>query len=274
MSSPLRFLTRTACLVLFPLAICVGDAIAQTPPPPPNGPPPPPPQQPPPAQPQLPPPPPPPAAGPNLFGQPLPGLTDAQLADFFDGRQDFVQRETPADGLGPIFNNVSCAACHSSGGPGGASRLSVTRFGLTTGGAFDPLEALGGSLLQEHALGSVPLERVPLNANTIAFRITTPLFGGGLVEAIPDDAIIQFSLQAKPAGIQGKVASVTDLTTGATRVGRFGWKGQFATLIDFGADAYRNEMGITNRMFPTENAPNGDTAAIAAFITGTTDDQP
>jgi CxxC motif-containing protein (DUF1111 family) len=37
-------------------------------------------------------------------------------------------------------------------------------------------------------------------------------------------------------------------------VGRFGWKAQHATLLAFGADAYRNEMGITNDLFPTEVA--------------------
>jgi CxxC motif-containing protein (DUF1111 family) len=37
-------------------------------------------------------------------------------------------------------------------------------------------------------------------------------------------------------------------------VGRFGWKAQHATLLAFGADAYRNEMGITNDLFSTELA--------------------
>ena len=43
-----------------------------------------------------------------------------------------------------------------------------------------------------------------------------------------------------------------DLVTGDERVGRFGWKSQMATLLEFGADAYRNEMGITNDLFPEE----------------------
>jgi CxxC motif-containing protein (DUF1111 family) len=56
-------------------------------------------------------------------------------------------------------------------------------------------------------------------------------------------------------------------------VGRFGWKAQQASLLAFSGDAYRNEMGITNRLFPTENAPNGNTAAIARFVrTGGPDD--
>ena len=47
---------------------------------------------------------------------------------------------------------------------------------------------------------------------------------------------------------------ITDIATGQRRVGRFGWKAQHATLLAFGADAYRNEMGITNDLFPDELA--------------------
>jgi CxxC motif-containing protein (DUF1111 family) len=55
-------------------------------------------------------------------------------------------------------------------------------------------------------------------------------------------------------GISGRAALIRDAETGRTRVGRFGWKAQHATLLSFGADAYRNEMGITNDLFPTEVA--------------------
>jgi CxxC motif-containing protein (DUF1111 family) len=47
---------------------------------------------------------------------------------------------------------------------------------------------------------------------------------------------------------------IVDVESGERRVGRFGWKAQHATLITFGADAYRNEMGITNDLFPKESA--------------------
>src|SRR5207237_903055 len=39
---------------------------------------------------------------------------------------------------------------------------------------------------------------------------------------------------------------------GTTRVGRFGWKDQQASLLSFSGDAYLNEMGITSRLFPDE----------------------
>ncbi len=51
------------------------------------------------------------------------------------------------------------------------------------------------------------------------------------------------------------------------RVGRFGWKAQHASLLVFAGDAYLNEMGITNRFFPTENAPNGNTDLLEELDT-------
>lgn len=203
-----------------------------------------------------------PAAG---LGGALAGLTVAQSANFTEGRDAFRERETPATGLGPIFNDNSCLACHDAGGIGGASRRTVTRFGRTTNGVFDPLEAQGGSLLQDRAIDPAVRERVPAEANTIALRVTTPVFGAGLLEAIPDAAIVLGTTRAKPAGIAGKVSVVRDVTSGQNRIGRFGWKAQQATLLAFAADAYVNEMGITNRFFPNENAPNGNTALLARF---------
>jgi CxxC motif-containing protein (DUF1111 family) len=44
---------------------------------------------------------------------------------------------------------------------------------------------------------------------------------------------------------------------GRTRIGRFGWKSQHASLESFSADAYLNEMGITSPLFPEENTSSG-----------------
>lgn len=217
---------------------------------------------------------PPPPANPPFtnFGQPLAGLTAGETALYNAGLAVFRQRRTPQTGLGPIFNDNSCVACHSAPVTGGGSRRTVTRFGRTTDTGFDPLEALGGSLLQNRAIPGAPREVVPVEANTTTLRLTTPLFGAGLIEAIPDNTIILGTLQPKPAGIHGRVSVVDDIATGQQRIGRFGWKAQHATLTGFSADAFRNEMGITNRFFPVENAPNGNTAAIARFVSGSVDD--
>jgi CxxC motif-containing protein (DUF1111 family) len=83
-----------------------------------------------------------------------------------------------------------------------------------------------------------------------------PLFGAGLVEAIPDDVLLALEDPADRDGdgVLGRAALIKDVVTGAQRVGRFGWKAQHATVLAFVADAYRNEMGITNDLFPQENS--------------------
>ena len=196
-------------------------------------------------------------------GDPLPGLTPDQLAAFMDGKDDFTQRETPEGGLGPIFNRDSCVACHSQPAIGGSSNINVTRFGKSLNGVFDPLEALGGSLLQDNSILGHGIELIPTEANIVTFRQSTPLFGLGLIEAIPDATILNNIKKVKVDGIQGRASIVQDVSSGQTRIGRFGWKAQQAVLLSFAADAYVNEMGVTSRFFPTENAPNGNTTLLA-----------
>ena len=207
------------------------------------------------------------------LGAPLAGLTPQQMAAFNAGRREFVSVETPEEGLGPLFNGRSCVECHSTPAAGGSSAVRVTRFGRTMNGVFDPMAAQGGSLLQRFALSPELLEVVPREATIVAQRESTPLFGLGLIEAIPDDAIRANATRAKPDGVGGRAATIRDVASGEMRVGRFGWKAQHATLLSFAADAYRNEMGVTNRFFPTENAPNGDVARIAAFVSAAPDDE-
>ena len=205
------------------------------------------------------------AQAPNGFGAPLPGLTVEEIGAFNAGLAEFTSVEKPEDGLGPIFNGRSCVQCHGTPAVGGSSPITVTRFGRLENGVFDPLEEKGGSLLQRFAIDPAALETIPAEANVIAQRESTPLFGLGLIEAIPDSTIVANALRPKPDGVRGRAAFITDIASGERRVGRFGWKAQQATLLTFAGDAYRNEMGITNRFFPRENAPNGKEDLIAAF---------
>jgi CxxC motif-containing protein (DUF1111 family) len=204
------------------------------------------------------------------FGDPLPGLTAAEQAEFAEGRDAFAEEDTPATGLGPVFNDVSCAACHNAAGLGGGSDRLETRFGRTENGVFDPLTAEGGSLKQDHGIGVVGTcdfepEMVPGDANVTAMRRTTPLFGLGFVDAVPDAelkalaALERFRRQATA----GRPSMVTDVATGQPAIGRFGWKAQVPSLFVFSGDAYLNEVGITNPLFPTENCPQGNCALIA-----------
>ena len=199
-----------------------------------------------------------PAGAPSLIGDPLPDLTITQMNQFLDGKDGFKLVQKIEAGLGPIFNGVSCVACHSSPIVGGGSTVNTTRFGQNVGGRFDPLDSLGGSILQEFAIHPAAMELVPGLANVVTKRNSTPIFGLGLIEAIPDSTIIANARWYGNDQIGGRVGWVTDLVTRVKRVGRFGWKAQHATLLAFSADAYQNEMGITNKHFPVENAPNGN----------------
>lgn len=201
------------------------------------------------------------------FGDALPGLTKAQMATFLDGKEDFEDTETEAGGLGPIFNRSSCVTCHNAPVTGGAGPINVTRFGRTENGVFNPLATLGGSLQQEMEINAVLHEVVPPEANVVAHRNSTPLFGLGLMEAIPDQEILRNVRRTPLDGVLGKVSRVADAATGKTLIGRFGWKAQQATLLSFAGDAYLNEMGITSRLFPVENAPNGNAQLLEQYDT-------
>jgi len=214
------------------------------------------------------------------IGGPIRGLSPEELQAFTDGQAAFATDEDVGDGLGPVFNGTSCAGCHNAGATGGGSEAVETRFGTTTRGAFDPLTDLGGSLIQSNGIGiqgacDFVAEHVPPEATIVAERRTTPLFGLGLVDAVPDAALI--ALAGRQARRQPETAGrpnmVTDVITGRTVVGRFGWKSQVPNLLQFSADAYLNEMGITTPLFPSENCPQGDCDLLACDpVPGVDDD--
>jgi CxxC motif-containing protein (DUF1111 family) len=205
------------------------------------------------------------------FGEPLRNLTPDQLARFDAGKDEFNGVETVEEGLGPVFNDVSCGNCHSAPAIGGSSDRLETRFGrLRRTGQFDPLTQFGGSLIQEQGIGVTGAceylaETVPPEATIVAKRRTTPLFGLGLVDAVPDATFqqIAFSERNDSDRTGGIVSIVTNLTTGKLAVGRFGWKDQNPSLFQFAGDAYVNEMGITSPQFPDENCPRGDCNALS-----------
>src|SRR5687768_1136234 len=192
----------------------------------------------------------------GLPGSPLRGITSGEFELFRVGLEDFTEVETPEDGLGPAFNGTSCAVCHSVPAVGGVSSMTEVRGGYRDeDGKFTAL--FGGTL---YHLFSVPSHlcqvNIPAEANVIARRAPIPLFGAGLVEAIPDDTLLALEDpdDRDGDGISGRAARILDIASGRERIGRFGWKSQHATLLAFSGDAYRNEMGITNELFPDEVA--------------------
>jgi CxxC motif-containing protein (DUF1111 family) len=202
------------------------------------------------------------------------------------------------NGLGPRFNSNSCLSCHSQPAPGGTSPLMnpsiavatlngarnmipwfitqngpvrEARFkknpdGTNDGGVHDLFvitgrsDAAGCNISQPtFTLGGNPLTGQRGNRNII-FRIPTPTFGGGLIENIPDSAILS-NMNAEAsrkrasrifghpnAHLSGNVnRSANDGT-----ITRFGWKAQNKSLVLFAAEAYNIEMGVTNQIFPQE----------------------
>ncbi len=189
------------------------------------------------------------------MGEPVRGLSADELLRWTDGRIDYDTQITPEMGLGPIFNKENCANCHNA--PfGGTGTQKVTRFGFAGKDGFDPLEDFGGPLLQAGALDLACIETIPGVANVTAQRVTNGMMGYGLVEAILD-ADLMANESAGP-GVSGRAHMVSPLEDpGATRVGRYGWKASIATILTFSADASMMEMGLTNRLIPYENDPNG-----------------
>ena len=201
------------------------------------------------------------------FGDAVPNLTPILKTNFTAGSTSFSEVYTPATGLGPIYNNSSCANCHNFPVTGGAGSSKVTRFGSMVSGSFNPLTSLDGTLLHDNFVNANCQETVPASANVTAKRITRPLWGDGLIEAIPDSAIVNNALIPNPDKIVGVVPYVTDPVDNKSHVGRFGWKGQFASLLTFVADASNNEIGLTNRVEPTGHAPNGNVSLYNQYNT-------
>ncbi len=203
------------------------------------------------------------------MGAPLPGLSAAELDRFVKGKAEFTHILTEAEGLGPIMNDTGCGQCHSQPRAGGFSNRSVTRFGKAAVGLdpFDPLDDLGGSLLQVTSIDPACQEFVPPEATVTAERITPHVLGAGLVEAIVSADIEDLANNPPHINVAGITHMVTPLEGGAVRAGRFGWKAQVGTVLTFSADAGLNEMGLTNRLVGTENAPNGDLVLLAACDT-------
>ncbi len=185
----------------------------------------------------------------------------------------FDEVEGVDDGLGPLYNAQSCRECHQNPVSGAASQVTELRVGHRgPDGRFRNPEIpiahgtviiTGRSLVNDRAIcpnAQFPntdiQERVPLTETIQTTRVSLNLLGDGFVEAVADQTLIGLAREqeARTRGkIHGQALYVPVVEApGQTRVGRFGWKDQQASLLSFAGDAYLNEMGITNRLFPDE----------------------
>ena len=186
---------------------------------------------------------------------------------------------TGGDGLGPVFNARSCVDCHSQGGPGGGgpNDKNVTVYGLSTGVAsavpnIPPIGVVHFKAIKpefqevlSHVSGGLPGSpridlrqlvdrsfRLPAGVS-ITQRNTPALFGDGLLDDLSEDRLhaeqrrnstaarLVGLSRAKDPSIRGRVARLPD-----GRLGRFGWKAEFATLNEFVKAACANELGLSN----------------------------
>ena len=201
------------------------------------------------------------------------------------------------NGLGPRFNSNQCLSCHSQPAAGGSSParnpmiavatldgaknvvpwfitqngpVREARFkrnnGVNDGEVHDLFvitgraDAAGCNIAQPNFLpAGNPLSGQGGNPNII-FRIPTPFFGAGLIEAIPDSAILanqKANTTVKAAlGISGHanahLSGNANISANDGTITRFGWKAQNKSLLIFAGEAYNVEMGITNQLFPQE----------------------
>lgn len=229
-------------------------------------------------------------------GAMLSGLTTTEQQAFAVGREAFLEvasvqgtiPDTEA-GLGPRFNLDSCAGCHIQPQVGGSSppvnpqvemakkeganneippfvrrdgpvreaRFKYRPDGMPDGGVHALFTITGrtdapGCFLQQ------PDFRGALARQNVTFRIPTPVFGAGLIEAIDDDTILA-NVQADSArkqsfGIRGRPNMTGRPNTSGNdgTVTRFGWKGQNKSLELFSGEAYNVEQGVTSDLFPHE----------------------
>jgi len=221
--------------------------------------------------------------GPAGAGGPIDRLTGRQLDFFNAGLAEFAEEDGIAEGLGPRMNLDSCGGCHAQPATGGTSpavnpqvafaskdggtdqvpffiklngpvreaRFQYNRDGTRDGGVHNTATITGrtgaaGCVLAQPDFGAEAAR------NNLVFRIPTPVFGAGLIEAISDGAItgnLGTNSAVKAAlGISGRLNTNGNDGT----VTRFGWKAQNKSLLLFSAEAYNVEMGISNEIFQTE----------------------
>ena len=196
-------------------------------------------------------------------------------------------------GLGPTFNGNSCAQCHAQPAIGGTSpglaspqnsiqnpqvalatldgaTNTVPSFITTTGpvrearfiknsngsldgGVHDLYTITGRSDATGCTLGQ-PNFDAALSGNNIIFRIPTPLFGLGLVEATPDSVLQANLASTASARAALKIGGVFNTSGNDGTITRFGWKAQNKSLLMFVGEAYNVEQGVSNELFPNERS--------------------
>jgi len=194
------------------------------------------------------------------------GLAEPPGDTFALDQQRFEQTHDKSNGLGPVFNAASCAACHANPVAGGPSQFTEIRVGHkdANGNFVNPTIPIhdgaasitGRSLVNDRALCPEAQEHVPESESIRTLRAALNTLGDGFVEAIDDKTLLALADNQPRLSnglIRGEAIQVPILEApGRSRLGRFGWKDQHGSLLSFIGDAYLMEMGITNRLRPKD----------------------
>ncbi|MDP1747636.1 MAG: di-heme oxidoredictase family protein [Bacteroidota bacterium] len=196
----------------------------------------------------------------------IPGLSSQQEIEHLIGDAAFGEIFSPAQGLGPIFVQTSCANCHVGNGKGHPSTM-VNRFAKIENGQVDYLLDHGGPQLQERSIPGYAPEAFPSQANVFTKRLAPAVMGLGYIAALSDASILANadSSDVDGDGISGRVNYVTptDFFTPQTihtvnngkYIGRFGKKAEKVTIQDQVVFALKQDIGITSD-FDTEDLYN------------------
>jgi CxxC motif-containing protein (DUF1111 family) len=194
------------------------------------------------------------------------GIAEPPGDTFARDQEVYEQNHSVQTGLGPVYNATACVSCHENPNSGGASQFTELRVGHNdeNGNFVNPTIFIndgqntitGRSIVNDRAIGPEAQEHIPATENIRALRAALNTLGDGFVEAIDDKTLIAIAdgqPQLSEGRIHGEVVQAPIFEApGQTRVGRFGWKDQHSSLLSFIGDAYLNEMGITNRLRPTD----------------------
>ena len=192
------------------------------------------------------------------FESPFDGLDPETARMFIKGDENFEHVFTIDEGVGPIFNNMSCGGCHPGDGRGTPNEALV-RFSMGT----DLVPELGGPQLQDRAIPGSQAEALPPGVDR-SLRLPPPVFGVGLIEAIPEATVLAYADEndVDQDGISGRPNWVTapefvpptEVGGGpGQHLGRFGRKANVSSLIEQVSAAYHQDMGITSDFIPVEN---------------------
>jgi CxxC motif-containing protein (DUF1111 family) len=241
-------------------------------------------------------------SGSKAFAQPAPNLTAKNLTRHNNGDADFeatfVSDPSPVNGgLGSIFNNNSCVACHTTDGravfPYDINALSGIFLKISLPGKGEhnapiPVPDFGTQLQHQSVYGYEKEARLSVQFRDslvyladgtaitlrrsifsiiepyttlppdvlISPRIGMPVFGLGLLEAIPESSILANADEndINKDSISGKPNYVWDPVNNKISLGRFGWKAGTASILLQVAGAYNEDMGLTNPVKPVESS--------------------